>query len=81
VTSVRDRWQMQCPKCSSDHELYIVAEVAVLLDPDGSDEVEYPDWTDNSVCKCGACGFHGTVRGFSCSASHHSGDCTAGGEA
>jgi len=81
MTTVRDLWQMQCPECSNDGELYIVADVTVLLGLDGSVEVDSHDWTKSSVCKCGTCGFHGTVRDFSCSANGHSGDCAAGVEA
>jgi len=81
VTSVRDLWEMQCPECSSDHELYIVADVTVLLGPDGSVEVDSHDWSRTSRCICGACGHEGIVRDFSCSANRHRGDRAAGSEA
>jgi hypothetical protein len=69
---------MQCPECSSDHEIYIVADVTVLLGPEGSREIEGHDWNRTSRCICGACGHAGIVRDFSCSATGHQGDPTTG---
>ena len=68
--TVREAWQMQCPKCRADNEIDITAMVDVRLMPDGSDTYESEDgnhyWDDTSPATCGGCGFHGPAREFRC---------------
>lgn len=65
--SVKENWDMECPKCRSDENLVIGILTAALLTPDGTDIWEYDsdhEWDDKSTCECAGCGHSGKVSEF-----------------
>jgi len=60
-----NQFDMVCPKCGRTDQLDIAATVWVRLTPDGTDNDAADDgdheWDDDSVCRCAACGWAGTV--------------------
>ena len=64
MTSVRETWALQCPRCSRDDKLHVVAVTQAHLLPDGSEDVEGPEWSSDSTGWCTACEFQGVVLDF-----------------
>jgi hypothetical protein len=66
--TVKEAWNMACPKCGDDDQIDICAHVWVRLCPDGTDitEAENGDheWSDSSKAVCCACGHTANVRKF-----------------
>lgn len=64
--SVRDEWNMACPRCGADNELDIEMTVTGRLTPDGTDCDTSASgdhtWTSESACTCQACGWEGQVK-------------------
>jgi hypothetical protein len=55
----------QCPECQSGEQIIIAATHWTQLVPDGTDDSDIKDgseeWDDNSAARCGACEWSGTV--------------------
>jgi hypothetical protein len=66
--TVKDNWNMACPKCGFDNEIDIAAQVCVRLCPDGTDimAAAHRDhlWDGYSTAVCYRCGHIGTVNSF-----------------
>jgi hypothetical protein len=63
--SVREIWNMECPKCKSDANLKvdIVIKKTCILTSDGTESDDEGDhiWDDDSGCECTACQWSGLV--------------------
>lgn len=68
IQTVKEEWEMACPKCGQDHAIDICANIWVRLFPDGTDPYEaanqHHDWDEHNDAVCNACGFSGTVGDF-----------------
>lgn len=68
MATVKQAWEMCCPKCGEDDRIDVLALVWVRLTPDGTDRDEPDgtdeDWDNNSPCSCNHCGHRGTVGDF-----------------
>jgi hypothetical protein len=63
--TVSEAWNMRCPSCGKDDELDVQMKVWGRLKCDGTDCDASVDgdheWSDESLCACGNCGWRGTV--------------------
>lgn len=64
MSSVRDDWEMECPKCRSDSKIMILASTWVALTFDGTEDMGGHEWDEDSSCMCQSCGHRGTVFNF-----------------
>lgn len=55
---------MRCNNCKSLGPFKIGAMSLVTMTDEGSEEVESPDWDNDSYCLCVECGFEGRVKEF-----------------
>lgn len=64
--TVRGEHGMTCPHCQHDDQLDVVYSAWTRLVPDGTDDELVDDhdleWDEQSPCRCGACGWTGTVK-------------------
>ena len=65
-TTVREYFEMACPKCGKDSALCVSVPTWVNLVPDGTDATDDDahEWTDHSAMLCKACAFNGVVADF-----------------
>lgn len=59
MTSVTEMFGMRCPQCLCDDRLEITAVTTVRLTSEGTIEVldALHEWSFDSDCTCGGCGF------------------------
>jgi hypothetical protein len=63
--SVREEWEMECPKCRDDSHIFVSVKVLAHMLPDGStDTVGDQEWDEESDCQCSTCGHQGRVADF-----------------
>lgn len=66
--SVKEVWEMACPKCGADDQIDISATVWVRLCPDGTDitaaENGDYEWNKDTAAVCHNCGHSGTISDF-----------------
>ena len=63
---VREGWGMECPKCKTSNNIYVVATVTIRLYPGGQEAhlCAETDWDGKSACHCGNCKFEGVTENF-----------------
>lgn len=59
--SVSEEWNMICPQCGDDEELYVTFTGEAKLFPNGTEDDGDHEWDSRSKCRCG-CGWEGTVK-------------------
>jgi hypothetical protein len=68
MSTVKEVWEMACPKCGQDDQLDIVVTLFARLLPNGTDPDQAGDengdheWDENSTCACRHCGWCGIVE-------------------
>lgn len=66
--TVRENHGICCPKCGSDDQIDVCANVWVRLCDNGTDAYESEngdqEWDDDSPCSCNVCDYDGTVGSF-----------------
>jgi hypothetical protein len=62
VKTVKDIWDMECPKCGRDDRLHIVVQMWAHILIDGTDADGDQEWDADSGCKCNHCDWHGLVK-------------------
>lgn len=68
MSSVRETYGLQCPKCKIDTALHVDAHATttVRLLPDGveddGDGFGGWEWDENDSCHCSECSWQGTVK-------------------
>ena len=67
--TVKEIWEIACPKCGDDQRIDICANIWVRLFFDGTDPYEATNqdhyWDSKSQAVCNTCHHHGTVATFS----------------
>jgi hypothetical protein len=64
MSTVRQTFQLACPKCGSDEHLCVAIETWANLSADGTDPVGDHDWNQYSGCRCTSCEFAGAIENF-----------------
>lgn len=65
MTTLRDTYEIACPKCGNADDLHLLVEAVATLNVDGTIiEDAHPEWSDNHWCSCPDCGFEATVADF-----------------
>ena len=62
--TVRDEWQLACPKCGSDERLQVSLRSMADVTPDGTEPFGDHEWDNASFMRCAACGHAATVSNF-----------------
>jgi len=66
--SVREEWNMECPKCHDDNHIEVTVKVDAALTEDGTDvfgaNCGDQEWDETSPARCNDCYFSGTVAEF-----------------
>ena len=63
-TTVREAWELACPKCGSDEEIEVAIDCWATLSPDGTESFGDHYWDQSSACRCGDCEHEATVADF-----------------
>ncbi len=65
--SVKNSWEMCCPKCGSDESVNVEVNKWILLTEDGTEDSSLDlgnEWYEDSAARCSACDFEGIVKDF-----------------
>lgn len=65
MSTLRDIYDMACPKCDNDDELRVLVEAVATLTPDGTTaDGSHHEWNLDHYCSCPVCRFDGIVADF-----------------
>ncbi len=64
MSTLRDIYDMACPKCGNDEELVVLIEAEATLTVEGTDADGHHEWDGDSHCTCPVCRFSGSVADF-----------------
>jgi rubredoxin len=64
MSTLRNIYDMACPKCGNDEELVVLIETEATLTVEGTDADGHHEWDMDSACACPVCRYHGMVANF-----------------
>jgi hypothetical protein len=64
MSTLRDTFELACPKCGQAEALEVQITAMALLTRDGTEPFGDHEWDDNSLCRCPECDHSGNISAF-----------------